>query len=132
VLALCADNTILDLNITLLAFMIIISVLLIVILSLLLRCTLKRFRKTPASRDESEPGRTGVTNTGIVRARLDPEMPYAPLTRIAPPSYQETLLADQVVQTPDTEQRSEDNHLSSSTETLITPDSQEPPQYTEQ
>lgn len=81
--------------------MILISLLLVIILSLLLQCTLKRFRKKNRSRDTaSEAGRESRVSspTNIIRARLDHDMPYAPLTGIAPPSYEDTLLADQMVQ----------------------------------
>ena len=103
---LTAENTVLNLNVALLAFMIIISLLLIVILSLLLRCTLKRFRKKPTShrsRDTAGPevregGRAGSPHLNIMRTQLDLDMPYASLSSVAPPSYEDTLLADQIVQ----------------------------------
>lgn len=97
-----ADNTILNLNIALLSFMILISLLLIVILSLLLRCTLNRFRKKHPSRQNRENGREeeseGRIRSHIIRTHLDHEMPYAMLSTIAPPSYEDTILADEVVQ----------------------------------
>lgn len=103
------DSAVLNLNVALLAFMILISVLLIIILSLLLRCTLKRFRKKPTSHRStdtaSEEGRESRTGSraasphlNIVRTRLDLDMPYALLSSVAPPSYDDTLLADQIVQ----------------------------------
>lgn len=100
-----ADRTILNLNITLLAFMILISVMLVIILSLLLRCTLRRFRKHSVpggNSQESEEGGTCRPNNHVTRTRLDHDMPYALLpTAIAPPSYADTILADQTVQQSD-------------------------------
>lgn len=105
IIFLCADNTILKLNITLLAFMVLISVLLIIILSLLLKYILKRFRKKPSSHRNTdiaseEDRESGISSphTRIIRARLDHDMPYALLSTVAPPSYRDTLLADQIVQ----------------------------------
>ena len=102
-----ADRTILDLNIALLAFMILISVMLVIILSLLLRCTLKRFRKQSLPHRNSHESEEGGASTcsphnHITRTRLDHDMPYALLsTAIAPPSYADTILADQMVQQSD-------------------------------
>lgn len=144
-MVLYADDTILNLNITLLTFMIIISILLIIILSLLLKCTLSKFKKSPAFRgDQSESSsENGRGGTNIIRTNLDPEMPYALLPTIAPPSYQDTLLADQVVQTLNTEadqvtspvEEGSNLNSSSSIEILIANDtgssSQDPPPYVE-
>ena len=140
-LGLYADDTILNLNITLLAFMIIISVLLIIILSLLLKCTLNKFKKTPATHGnqmESSGANGRGPGPSIIRTNLDHEMPYALLPTIAPPSYQDTLLADQVVQTEPhqvaTSPTEEGSDLSSSTELLVNDtgsSAQDPPPYIE-
>lgn len=100
------DHTVLNLNIALLTLMILISVLLIIILSLLLRCTLKRFRKkstshhrsTDTANEDGRESRVGSPSLNIVRTHLDLDMPYAPLSTVAPPSYEDTLVADQIVQ----------------------------------
>ena len=70
----------------------------------LLRCTLKRLRKKPQTHcntdTASQQGRESRVNSpqlNIVRTQLDLEMPYLSTT-VAPPSYQDTLLADQIVQ----------------------------------
>ena len=135
-----ADDTILNLNITLLAFMIIISVLLIIILSLLLKCTLNKFKKRPATHGnqmESSGANGRGPGPSIIRTNLDHEMPYALLPTIAPPSYQDTLLADQVVQTEPhqaTSPTEEGSDLSSSTELLVNDtgsSAQDPPPYIE-
>jgi len=106
VLCLCdAGNTILKLNVSLLVLMVIISLLLIVILLLLLRCTVIKFSKKPSS-NSSRHGRhhnhtysdRGPSSGHIVHTELDLEAPYASRVTIAPPTYAETLLADQMVQ----------------------------------
>ncbi len=85
--------------------MIVISLLLIIILLLILRCTLLKFNRKASSSNrnrvsENEENTTNrVRNGNVIRTQLDSEMPYAP--PIAPPSYQDTLLADQRVQTSD-------------------------------
>lgn len=105
---LITDHSVLNLNIALLSFMILISILLIIILSLLLCCTLKRFRKKPTSHrstdtasEEARERESRVSSSlrpNIVRTHLDMDMPYALLSTVAPPSYEDTLLADQIVQ----------------------------------
>lgn len=122
--------------------MIIISVLLIIILSLLLRYTLKKFKKRASRRSEGE-GVSRMSSPHISHTHLDQDMPYALLPTIAPPSYQDTLLADQVVQTlntesaegegrtPQEEEEEETNSSSSTHVLLVTDDSEQPPQYTE-
>lgn len=108
--------------------MVLISVLLIIILSLLLKYILKRFRKKPSSHRNTdiaseEDRESGISSphTRIIRARLDHDMPYALLSTVAPPSYRDTLLADQIVQeslasenTPDYEE-----HATASTEVTV-------------
>lgn len=43
-------------------------------------------------------GRASNPHQTVLRTTLDHDMPYALLSTIAPPSYEDTLLADQVVQ----------------------------------
>ena len=105
------DNRVLHLNVALLVFMMVISLLLIAILILILRCTLNRFgkkRNRNRSNDdhhaseEERPNQVRNSNNrahnNIVHTQLNLEMPYFSTSTIAPPTYQDTLLADQIVQ----------------------------------
>lgn len=84
--------------------MVIISLLLVLILLLLLRCTVIKFGKKSTSsqrhrRHGAYSNRENLSNSSrVVHTELDLEAPYAPTVTIAPPTYAETLLADQIVQ----------------------------------
>lgn len=70
------------------------------------RCTLNRFsnkRRAPQSRRSSIGEEEGIgggsgNQRAVLRTRLDHDMPYALLSTIAPPSYEDTILADQLVE----------------------------------
>lgn len=90
--------------ISLLVLLIVVFLVLILVLLVVLRYTLKRFKKKPSSAQthnrssirgrQAENERPRITHT-----QLNHEIPYLPLPIVAPPTYEDTLLADERVQT---------------------------------
>lgn len=92
------DDSTLKMNVSILVIMIFTSLLLIAILLLVLRCIVRNFKKKslPSNRNQIS-GRTDRSHrTEISRIQLDQDMPYyTSVATVAPPSYRDTLLADQ-------------------------------------
>lgn len=111
-----ADDGTLNMTIILLILMILITLLLIVILLLVLRGTLRRFRVKTSTNQGIRPSGSGTGRNQdggsrqmqIIRTQLDSEMPYS-LTIDAPPSYDDTLLADRRVASSSGSQQEEAN-----------------------
>lgn len=110
-----ADDGTLNMTIILLILMILITLLLIVILLLVLRGTLQRFRAKTSTNQGIRPSGSGTgrnqdgsRQVQITRTQLDSEMPYS-LTIDAPPSYDDTLLADRRVASSSGSQQEEAN-----------------------